>query len=300
VRYREGAQVAAGAVLFTIDARPYHAVLARANAELLRAKARAELARDELVRSEKLLAGNAIPRVERDTAAATARSTEADVQAAAATVALARLDVEFTQVRAPFAGRAGLASVTVGDYVTNQGAPTVMTTVVSADPVHVYFTGDEQAYLRFAAKSDQAPVSIGLADEEGYPHAGKVDFVDNAIDASTGTIRMRAVVPNPDGRLTPGLYARVHLAEGATTAAVLIDEKAVMTDQDRRFVYVVGAGAKAERRDVTLGPVIDQQRIVTSGLKAGDQLIVSGIQKIFPGAPVAVAPAAPVTEGKTL
>jgi len=288
VRYREGAEVAAGAVLFTIDARPYRATLARATAELARARARVELARAEAARADRLLAASAIAQAERDSLASSAAQAEAEVQAAAATVELARLDVEFTEVRAPIAGRTGQALVTRGDYVAAGPAPTTLTTLVSVDPVHVYFTGDEQTYLRFASRADQAPVTVGLADEAGFPHAGKVDFVDNRVDGATGTIRLRAVVANPDKRFTPGLYARVRLADDRAFDALLVDDKAVLTDQDRKYVYTLGAGDTVERRDVALGRMIDGLRVVSSGLKAGDRVIVNGLQRVYPGAKVAV------------
>jgi membrane fusion protein, multidrug efflux system len=293
INYREGAEVPRDAVLFTIDARPYRAALTRATADVTRSRARAELTRREVARTDKLLAAGAIPRAESDTASSTAAQAEAELQAAQAAVQLARLDVEFTQVRAPIAGRTGHASVSVGDYVTGGPAPTLLTTIVSVDPVYVTFTADEQAYLRFASQAEHATVSIGLADETGYPHEGKVDFVDNNVDPATGTIRVRAVIPNPDKRLTPGLYARVKLPEGKPLQAVLIDDKAVLTDQDRKFVYVLGTGDTVERRDVKLGRIVEGQRVITDGLKPGDRVIVTGVQKVFPGGKATVAPTAP-------
>jgi membrane fusion protein, multidrug efflux system len=289
VRYREGSEVAAGAVLFTIDARPYQAGLARASAELARARARAELAHLEAERSERLLSARAIAVAERDTLASTARQADAEIQAAQAAVALARLDVEFTQVKAPIAGRAGRALVSVGDYVAAGPAPTLLTTVASIDPMHVYFTGDEQTYLRFAAGAERSVVGIGLADETGFPRTGTVDFVDSRIDAGTGTILLRASVPNPDKRLAPGLFARVRLPESSAIQAILVDDKAILTDQDRRFVYVLGAGDTVARRDVKLGGLVDGMRVIADGLGAGDRVVVSGIQKVFPGSKVTVA-----------
>ncbi len=293
VRYKEGAEVPARAVLFTIDARPYQAVLARATAELARARARVDFTRADAARAEKLLAANAIPRVERDTIASTAAQADADVQAAQASVDLARLDVEWTSVRAPIAGRTGQALVTQGDYVAAGPAPTVLTSVVSVDPVYVYFTGDEQTYLRYAAHAEAAPVTIGLADESGFPHAGTIDFVDNRIDAATGTIRVRARVPNADKRLAPGLYARVRLAEGAAKSTLLVDDKAILTDQDRKYVYTLNGTDSVDRHDIKLGPIFEGLRVVTSGLAPGDRVVVGGIQKIYPGAKVTVAPPPP-------
>lgn len=289
VHYKEGAEVAAGTVLFTIDPRPYHAALAKASAELTRAKARVDIARIDAGRVERLLASNAIAKAERDTVVSTAAQAEAEVAAAAAAVELARLDVEYTQVRAPFTGRTGQARVSRGDLVAAGSEP--LTTIVSLDPVYVYFTGDEQTFLRLAGHAVGSPASVGLADEAGFPHEAKIDFIDNRLDAATGTIRVRAVLPNKDQRFTPGLYARVRLAEAnAPVHAALIDDKAVLTDQDRKYVYVVGAGDTVERRDVKLGRVVDGLRVVTDGVKAGDRVIVSGIQKVFPGAKVAVLP----------
>jgi multidrug efflux system membrane fusion protein len=234
-----------------------------------------------------LLEANAIARAERDTSASSAAQAQAELKSAEAALQLARLDLEFTQVRAPFAGRTGLANVSVGDYVA-AGPSTTLTKLVSLDPVYVYFTGDEQTYLRYAARAAESPVAVGLADETGFPREGKVDFVDNRLDAGTGTIVVRAVVPNHDKRLTPGLYARVRLPEGETIKAALVDDKAILTDQDRKYVYVL-AGDTVQRRDIKLGRVIDGKRVVTEGLKPGDAVIVSGIQKVFPGGKATIA-----------
>lgn len=289
VNYREGSEVPAGALLFTIDARPYQAALARATAELARAKAKVELANLEAKRAETLLAANAIPRAERDNTASLAAQAEAERSAAQASVELARLDVEFTQVRAPVAGRTGQAMVSVGDFVA-AGPQSLLTTLISVDPMYVYFTSDEQRYLHVAQNAASQVVAVGLADEQGYPREGKVDFIDNRLDAGTGTIRLRAVVPNPDKRLVPGLYARVRLPEQGAIKAVLVDDKAILTDQDRKYVYVL-AGDTVARRDVTLGRIIEGKRVVSAGLKEGDRLIVSNTQKVYPGAKATVAAA---------
>jgi multidrug efflux system membrane fusion protein len=297
VHYTEGAEVAQGTLMFTIDPRPYQATLARATAELARARARVDLARIEAERAEKLLAASAIARGERDSIASSAAQAQAEVQAAQASVELARLDVGFTQVRAPIAGRTGQAIVSVGDYVAAGPAPTLMTTIVSVDPVHVYFTGDEQTYLRFASHAEHAQVAIGLVDEPGFPHAGEVDFIDNRIDSSTGTVRVRAVVANPDKRLTPGLFARVKLPEAKSVDALLVEDRAVLTDQDRKYVYVLGAGDIVQRHDVTLGRIVDGRRVITQGLNAGDRVIVDGLQKVRPGGRATVAPRAAANTG---
>ena len=288
VRYREGSDVKAGDVLFTIDARPYQAALARANAELARARARAVQTHDDAIRAERLVATSAIPRAERDTAASLAAQADADVQGALAAVDLAKLDVEFTQVRSPVAGRAGQALVTRGGYVAAAPSPSALTTVMSVDPIYVYFTGDEQAFLRFGARAQAARAMVGLADEPGYPHEAKIDFVDNRIDPATGTIRVRAVLANPDRRFTPGLYARVRVNTDAAVRAILIDDKAILTDQDRKFVYALDKGDVAVRRDVKLGRIVDGLRVIKDGLRAEDRVIVRGMQKLMPGMKVTV------------
>lgn len=195
-------------------------------------------------------------------------------------------------MRAPISGRAGRALITEGNLA--QADQTLLTTVVSQDPMHVYFEADEQSFLRYQAlarKGERAngrnPVRVGLADESGHPHEGWLDFIDNQVDPRTGTIRARAVVPNPDRVLTPGLFARVQLEGSGEFKALLVEDKAVLTDQDRKYVYVLGPKNEAMRRDVTLGPSIDGLRVVSDGLKPGDKVIVHGVQKVFfPGMPV--------------
>ncbi|MGQ0429403.1 MAG: efflux RND transporter periplasmic adaptor subunit [Gammaproteobacteria bacterium] len=295
VHYREGGLVTKGQWLFTIDDREYAAAAEAARADAARAEARVALARQELARAEQLIAARAVSQGELDTRRMEARQADADVLAANARLARAELDLGFTRVTAPFAGRAGAALVKPGNVVNAND--TLLTTLVSVDPVYVSFTGDERAYLRYqelaragtrqSSRDARNPVLVGLANEEGFPHQGEMDFVDNAIDPASGTIRARAVLPNPDGVFTPGLFARVRLLGGSQQDALLIHEQAVLTDQDRRYVYILGAQNAAERRDVTLGPTIESLRVVQSGLKPGDKVIVNGMRKIFfPGQPV--------------
>lgn len=288
VLYAEGREVAKGDVLFVIDQRPYRAALAHAEAELARARAQAALAKSEVARAKKLLESRAISREEHDQAIAADAQGRAEVGAAAAALDIARLNLEFTEVRAPIAGRAGRAMVTEGNLV--QSGETLLTTLVSLDPVYVYFESDEQVYLRssdLARRGARNTVLVGLANEEGFPHEGVLDFVDNQVNPDTGTIRGRAVLDNADRQFTPGLFARVRLQGSATERAILIDERAILTDQDRRFVYVLGGDSTAQRRDVRLGKSVDGLRIITSGLTEGDRVIVHGVQKIFfPGMPV--------------
>lgn len=204
------------------------------------------------------------------------------MRAAEAAAETARLELEFTEVRSPIAGRAGRALVTEGNLVAAGNA--LLTTVVSLDPVYVYFEGDEQTYLRSAdltRRGARNTVRVGLSHETGYPHEGRLDFVDNQVNPQTGTIRSRAVIANGDRAFTPGLFARVQLQGSATQPALLIDDKAVLTDQDRKFVYVLGPDNKALRRDVTLGRMVEGLRVVAAGLAPGDQVIVHGVQKVF-------------------
>ncbi|MCD9028998.1 efflux RND transporter periplasmic adaptor subunit [Luteimonas sp. BDR2-5] len=294
VAFTEGAEVAKGDLLFVIDQRPYRAALDQAEANLARARAEAQLARTQDARAQSLVDAQAISRDEYETRRAATAQSGAGVRAAEAAVAAARLDLQFTEVRAPVAGRAGRALVTEGNLA--QADATLLTTLVSQDPVHVYFDSDERAFLRYQAQSragtragtDNA-VRIGLADETGHPHLGTVDFIDNRIDPSTGTVRARAVLPNPDRVFTPGLFARVQLEAAPAAEALLIDDKAVLTDQDRKYVYVLGEDNTAQRRDVVLGRVVDGLRVVQSGLEKTDRVVISGVQKVFaPG--MAVAP----------
>jgi multidrug efflux system membrane fusion protein len=304
VAYAEGQEVRKGDLLFVVDPRPYQAALDRAQAELARARAEARLAQAQDARAQSLIDAKAISREEFEQRKANSAGADAAVRAAEAAVAAARLDLQFTQVRSPIAGRAGRALVTEGNLA--QADATLLTTVVSQDPVFVYFETDEQTWLRYAAlarkgeRSDTGnPVRVGLANEAGYPHAGSVDFIDNQVDPRTGTLRARAVLRNPDRLFTPGLFARVQLQGGGARQALLVDDKAVLTDQDRKYVYVLGEGNTAQRKDVVLGRSVDGLRVVASGLSAGDKVIVQGVQKVFfPGMPVApkqvaMQPAAP-------
>jgi membrane fusion protein, multidrug efflux system len=292
IAFKEGDEIKSGDLLFVIDPRPYKAAYDSAAAQLERARAAAQLARAQEQRARTLIAANAISREEVDTRRAGLAQGDADVRAAEAALATARLNLGFTEVRSPIAGRVSRAMLTVGNLA--QADQSVLTSVVSQNPVYVYFQPDEQTYLRYAAlarkgqRPDSAnPVRVGLANDMGFPYSGTVNFVNNQVDSATGTINLRAVVPNPDRAFTPGLYARVQLEGSAEFRAMLIDDKAIMTDQDRKYVYVVGPKNEALRKDVTLGGFADGLRIVQSGLAPNDMVIVAGLQKIFfPGAPV--------------
>ena len=303
VNYVEGQEVKKGDVLFLIDARTYQAAYEQANAELARARTQASLARSESERARRLSEQQAISTETWEQKRAAADQAAADVQAAKAALDAAALNLEFTRVRAPINGRAGRAMVTAGNLVTAGDAASVLTTLVSLDTVHVYFDADEATFLRYAqmarkgerpSERDQAlPVQIGLAGEQGFPHEGKVDFLDNQVVRSTGTIGVRALLDNADRQFTPGLFARVRLLGSGQFQAMLVDDKAVLTDQDRKYVYVVDKDGKAQRKDVQLGRTADGLRIVEAGLAAGDKVIVDGVQKVFmPGMPVQAKPVA--------
>jgi multidrug efflux system membrane fusion protein len=298
VAYQEGQEVKKGDLLFVIDPRRYRANLDRALADLERARSEARLAQLQDTRAQKLIDAKAISREEFEARHAASAQGNAAVRAAEAAVAAARLELQFTRVRAPVAGRAGRALATEGNLA--QADSTLLTTVVSLDPVHVYFETDEQTFLRYSemARTGERTrasnaVRVGLANEAGHPHEGTVDFVDNQVDPRTGTIRARAVLPNPDRVFTPGLFARVQLEGGSESKAMLIDDKAVLTDQDRKYVYVLGPDNAALRKDIVPGRMADGLRVVTSGLAPQDKVIVHGVQKVFfPGMPVSPKPIA--------
>ena len=292
IAFKDGDEVNAGALLFVIDPRPYGAAYDSAVAQLERARATAQLAQTQDQRAQVLIGADAISRDEFETRRAGLSQTRAEVRAAEAAVATAQLNLGFTEVRSPIAGRVSRAMLTVGNLV--QADQSVLTSVVSQDPVYVYFQPDEQTFLRYAelarkgerAKSANA-VRVGLATDTGYPYAGTVNFVNNQVDPTTGTINLRAVVPNRNRVFTPGLFARVQLEGSPEFTALLIDDKAVMTDQDRKYAYVIGPENKVTRKDLVLGGLIDGLRVVRSGLDAHDKVIVGGLQKIFaPNTPV--------------
>ena len=293
VNYREGDEVKKGQVLFTIDDRSYRAALEQAKAELARARSQASLARSESGRSEKLIGTQAISREVWEQRRAAASQAQADVLAAEAAVDMAQLNLDFTRVTAPIDGRASRAMITPGNLVTAGDSASVLTTLVSQQQMYVYFDVDENTFLHYQAMARQGqqrhalPVEIALVGDQGFPHQGKVDFLDNQLTASTGTIRMRALLDNQARQFTPGLFARVRLPGSAQFEAMLIDDKAVLTDQDRKYVYVVDGEGKAQRRDIQPGAMVDGLRIVKSGLQSGDRVIVAGLQKVFmPGMPV--------------
>lgn len=288
VNFKPGGLVKKGDVLFEIDARPFQAEASRAEAAVSSARARADLAKLELARAERLLADRAIAQREFDEKASGLKELDANVRAAQASLEAAKLNLSYTRVQAPISGRVSKAEVTTGNLV--DGA-VILTSVVSNNPIYATFDGDEDTYLRVgrvAQRGAPVAVKVGLANEAGFPHEGKLEFVDNRLDSATGSVRMRATFDNDDNTLVPGLFARVQLAgtDSTQTKAILISDRAVGTDQNRKFVYVIGADSKAEYRAVTLGPTVNGLRVVRSGIKPGEKIVVNGLQRVQPGAPV--------------
>lgn len=288
VNFKPGSLVNKGDVLFVIDARPYQAEANRAEAAAVSAHAKADLARLELARSERLLADKAIAQREVDEKSSSLKELDANVRAAQASLQAARLNLGYANVTSPISGRVSKAEITVGNLVDGSA---ILTSVVSNKDIYASFDGDEETYLRVARVAQKgAPVivKVGLANEQGFPHEGKLEFVDNRLDAATGSVRMRATFANNDNTLVPGLFARVQLSGSAETLhkVALISERAIGTDQDRKFVYVVKADNTADYRAVTLGSVVDGLRVVRTGLKPGEKIVVNGLQRVQPGAPI--------------
>ncbi|WP_374335695.1 efflux RND transporter periplasmic adaptor subunit [Methyloversatilis sp.] len=292
VHFRDGAHVKKGDPLFTIDPRPYAAEVDRAQAQLAAARTRAAYSATELARGERLAADNAIAKRDLDEKQNAAREADAQVQAAQAALTAAKLDLEYTRIAAPVSGRISRAEVTVGNIVAAGAASPSLTTLVSVDRLYAAFDVDEQSFLKFVNPSQangtvSVPVYLGLADEDGYSRRGSISSVDNRLDTSSGTIRVRAVFDNADRRLLPGLYARVRLGGGSPREALLIDERAIGTDQDKRFVLVVDHDNRTLYREVRLGARQNGLRVIESGLSAGERIVVSGLQRARPGDTVA-------------
>jgi RND family efflux transporter MFP subunit len=289
VNFVQGHEVKKGDVLFVIDPRPYEADLKRARAQLAQVRSQLELSKSERDRAQKLLATHAISREEYDTRVAGAEQSDANVSAAEAAVESAELNMSFTRVTAPIAGVIGRAEITAGNLVT--GGQTLLSTLVSIDPIYVSFEGDEAGYLKYMEFARQAhdagdkphPVWVGLADESGYPHEGRMSFVNNEIDATTGTVRARGQLENHAREFTPGMFARVKLPGNTRYDAVLINDSAVGTDQSVKYVLRVTKDNTIEYRPVTLGPLVDGLRVVRAGLTAQDTIVVNGLQRVRPG-----------------
>ena len=302
VRFQEGAIVRRGDPLFEIDPRPFQAEVDRLRAELNRAGATNQRAASELQTAVKLRTENAIAKEEHDRRAAFAQESTAQAAAVEAALRAAELNLEFTRVTSPIDGRVGRAIVTEGNLVSSgPGEATLLTTVVSLDPVYAYFDADEQIFLKYSAaagpkgpalrgglhnRGAELPIRMALANDESFPRLGRLDFIDNQLDGATGTIRGRAIFRNGDGQLTPGLFVRLRLAGTGSYRGLLIQDRAVGTDLSKKFVYVVGAKNEIQYRSVTLGPIVDGLRVVRAGLEAGESVVVNGLQRVRPGVQV--------------
>jgi RND family efflux transporter MFP subunit len=287
VNFRDGDVVRKGVLLFTIDPRPFAAEVARTAANVALARSQADLAQIQVVRAEKLLPAQAISQQEVDQARAAAQNAFSSLRAAEAALAAARLNLGFTRISAPIDGRASRTLVTAGNLV-NVSDP-VLTTIVSTDRVYAYFEASEAAYLRYgeAAATPQAPppVRLGLFNEQGFPHPGRIDFIDNRLNPVSGSIQVRAVFDNTQGRFTPGLSARLQVAAGKPYQATVVPDRAIMTDQTRKIVLVVRPNHVVEQREVKTGALVNGMRVV-GGVQPGEQIVVDGLQRAVPGAPV--------------
>lgn len=285
VAFTEGSLVAAGDLLFEIDPRPFLAVAQRAAAQLAEAKAQLERATRDLQRTQRLVDRDAVSAEVHDQRTQAVASATARVAAAEADLAAAQLDVEYTRIVAPVAGRVGVAAVTTGNLVAPGSGP--LTTVVSVDPVRVTLDLDERTWStarRFLGSgTSERLIQVRTDGDEGHPHQARLDFVDNHIDGSIGTIRLRGVIANPAGDLVPGAFAQVRLPISVPAPRLLVDARAVGTDQGRKYVLVLGEGDKAEYRPVTVGAVVGSLRVIEGGLEPNDTVIVNGLQRVRPG-----------------
>lgn len=303
VHFKEGKEVKKGDLLVTIDRRPYQAELDRADADHQRAESQADLAKNDAERAKRLIATKAISEEDFDTKTRTYSSALATVKSAKAARDSALLNLEFTEIHAPIDGRIGRALVTEGNLVSGGlggAGSTMLTTIVSQNPLHCYVDVDERSILKYlqlrkegkrvSARDSEIPVEVALANEEGFPHKGVVDFVDNKVDPTTGTVRCRGVIANPDHSLGPGFFARLRVPGSGKYQALLLPDRAFGSDQAQKFVYVVNAEKKVEFRPLKIGPIVDGLRVVISGLKDGEQVIVEGLMRVRPGIVVDAKP----------
>jgi RND family efflux transporter MFP subunit len=301
VCFQSGQLVEKGDVLFVIDPRWHQAAFDQRQAQLEQAKVRLDNARREAERTTQLLTNRAISVEEADARRSRYQEAKAAWLAAQAALDSAKLDLEYTQVRAPIDGRVSRALLTEGNYVSGlAGGASLLTTIVSVDPVYAYADLDENSLLRFSAllqagtletnSEGKVPVEMELADETNFPHHGYIESLDNHIDADTGSILLRAVFPNPDGRLVPGLFARLRVPLSAKYPAVLVEERAIGTDQAQKFVLTLTRSNTVAYQAVTLGPEIGGKRVVRAGLDGGEEIVVNGLQRVRPGMAVAPQP----------
>ena len=303
VHFKEGKEVRKGDLLFTIDPRPYQAEFDHANAEYERAVSQTDLAKNDFERAKRLIATKAISEEDYDTKSKTYTAVQAAVRSAKATLDSAKLNLDFTQIRAPIDGRISRAVVTEGNLISSGVAgsgATLLTTIVSLNPLYLYGDADERSVLKYlhlrregtrvSARDELIPAEMGLADEAGFPHKGYMDFVDNRIDPGTGTMRARGVFSNADHSLSPGFFGRIRIPGSGKYPALLIPDRALGSDQAQKFVYVVNAEKKVEFRPVKIGPMIDGLRVVKEGLKPGEQIVIEGLLRVRPGIVVEAKP----------
>ncbi len=301
VSFKEGTEVKAGDLLFTIDPRPYQAIVERAEAMLAQAKTTAELAGVEAKNATALRQGQAISVEESERRLKSATGELAGVRAAEAALRAAKLDLEFTQIRAPISGRISDARVTEGNLVSGGTQnTTLLTTIVELDPIYCEIEADERSVLKYrtmhkngervSAIFERIPAEMSLINEDGWPHKGQVDFVDNQLNPATGTIRARAVFPNTDRLMAPGFFAKVRIPGSGEYDGLLIRDSAVGDDQGSSFAWVLDAEDKAVYRPITLGPLLDGLRVVRSGLKADDRVVVLGLMSVRNGGKVKATP----------
>ena len=303
VHFTDGALVKKGDPLFTIDPRPYVAAVDQAAAQLAAAQARNGYTSTDAARAERLLADNAIAKRDYDEKQNSSHEAAANLKAAQAALETAKINLTYTQIVGPVSGRVSRAEMTVGNIVSTGSSAPLLTTLVSVSPIYASFDVDEQTYLRYLSRDSRAsvPVSLGLANEEGFSREGKVASVDNQLDTGSGTIRVRARFDNADGSLVPGLYARIKVGGGTPHPAVLIDDAAIGTDQDKKFVMVVDHDNRVQYREVTLGTLSDGLRVIAKGLQPGERIVVNGLQRVRPNDvvkanSVAMASASPATK----
>jgi multidrug efflux system membrane fusion protein len=307
VHFREGALVKQGDLLVTIDPDPYRAEVDRLQAQVVAAEARLAFTKGEVERGQPLLDSRVVSPRDFDQRTNAYREADANQRAAKAALQAAQLNLNYTEVRAPVAGRVGRLEITVGNLVAaGPGAP-VLTTLVSVNPIYASFNADEEVVTRALsafdrdargpAQIEQIPVQISTASQQGEPIQGRLQLIDNQVDPRTGTVRVRAVFENPDGRLMPGQFVRLRMAGAKAAPLLAVSERAIGTDQNKKFVLVVDERNTAAYREVALGAFVDGLRVITSGLAAGERIVVNGLQRVRPGA--LVAPEAVQMNGQT-
>jgi len=284
VQFKDGALVNKGDVLFVIDPEPYQAAADRAAGEVAAAEARVAYTSTDAARADRLIESNAIAKRDFDEKKNAAREASANLKAAQAALESAKIDLSRTRVLAPVAGRVSRAELTIGNVVTAGPSAPLLTSLMSVSPIYASFDVDEQTYLQYLRKNTKGgvPVDLGLANEQGYSRKGTIDSVDNHLDTTSGTIRVRARFDNGDGSLLPGLYGRIKVGGSDPHPAILIDDAAIGTDQAKKYVLVVDQGNKVHYREVTLGGINDGLRIITSGLKPSERIVVNGVQRTKP------------------